>query len=316
MTILHHLLSYFLTLLLFFSFTYSLFSNQNLNKSSEPPCSIQWPIKTKYVTNLSSTFGESRLDHFHNGLDIGGFQTKIYPLQQGTILYKTHGSLKINEIPWGGGKTLIIQHEKCISGYMHLDSFANLLPSQENFVSLDKPIGQSGNTGHSVRPHLHFFLTNTKMDTLYNPLLVLDNTYYKDQKPPDEIAYYVKIEDDLIHFNPNKKVTLSQNFPFYVKIYDRGISNERWGVYEIKVFHIINQALIQHVVFDYLSLKKGHWYTSNTKQTTAKRFSEVYFQNYYYLGNNFQDNYYLSWIAQGIQGPQTKKEYKLDIIIQ
>ena len=51
-----------------------------INKSS----GLKIPISPVEVT---SVFGESRIDHFHNGIDFSGKKRPLFPVASGRVLY-------------------------------------------------------------------------------------------------------------------------------------------------------------------------------------------------------------------------------------
>src|SRR5690606_19846618 len=113
--------------------------------------------------------------------------------------------------PWGFGQAIYINHPNGYTTlYAHLNKF---YPELQKYVeeqqylqkswaiSLDLPankfpvkkgafIANSGNTGGSMGPHLHFEIRDTKTDKVLNPLLF--NFPIQDKIAPDvlRIAVY------------------------------------------------------------------------------------------------------------------------------
>ena len=46
--------------------------------------SFRWPVENGRIT---STFGESRWDHFHDGVDMTSIDNKIYPSADGKLIF-------------------------------------------------------------------------------------------------------------------------------------------------------------------------------------------------------------------------------------
>ena len=59
------------------------------------PIKYFWPAYREYypqIPYVSSTFGESRKDHFHNGLDLAGVSKAVHPLAKGYLLYSYYST--------------------------------------------------------------------------------------------------------------------------------------------------------------------------------------------------------------------------------
>ncbi|MED5371018.1 MAG: M23 family metallopeptidase [Myxococcota bacterium] len=111
---------------------------------------LQWPVPDD--TRISSPFGFR--DHpvlakrkFHNGVDLSvPVGTPVLAAQEGTV--SVAGSDAIN------GNYVVINHQGGIrTSYCHLDSLA---VERKQQVQRGELIGNSGNTGRSTGPHLHF----------------------------------------------------------------------------------------------------------------------------------------------------------------
>lgn len=136
---------------------------------------------------FSSSYGELRNNHFHNGVDLRINHSEKYSyavaMMDGVIS-------RIGISPGGYGKLLVIDHTDSHSAlYAHLEKFS---PEIEEFVreyqranktfemdldGLDIPVRQGqvigilGNTGASRGPHLHLEILKTGTDTSINPKL-------------------------------------------------------------------------------------------------------------------------------------------------
>jgi murein DD-endopeptidase MepM/ murein hydrolase activator NlpD len=112
-----------------------------------------WPIKGQ----IKSPFGErihpiTGVKSGHNGIDIAApIGTDIQAPADGTVksIY-THES---------GGKSLILEHDGgWRTGYAHLNSYSVSVGQK---VRQGDVIAQTGNTGASTGPHLHFTMTSS-----------------------------------------------------------------------------------------------------------------------------------------------------------
>jgi len=100
---------------------------------------------TKYFGIFKSPF--TGAEHFHDGLDIrANVGTTVIASLDGIVSV-------VNENPYSG-KYIIINHTNgYLTIYNHLNSF-NV--KQGDLVTRGSKIAESGNTGFSTGPHLHF----------------------------------------------------------------------------------------------------------------------------------------------------------------
>lgn len=137
---------------------------------------------------LSGTFGELRSNHFHAGIDIktqGREGLDVKAAASGQVV-------RIAVSPYGYGNALYVRHPNGYTTvYAHLKEFApqieawvkeqqykqksfyvNLFPSAGLFsVTKGEVIAQSGNSGGSGGPHLHFEIRDSRTEEPINPLL-------------------------------------------------------------------------------------------------------------------------------------------------
>lgn len=171
-------------------------SAQHQNNFVPSSAHYLWPTNASH--HLTSTFGETRLGHFHAALDIktwGRRGYEVYATRDG-ILYR----MAIQ--PNGYGKVLYLKHKDgSFSVYAHLMRFNNQLqhfadslriseqyrPFFDRVVEEEKTtikqgdlIGYSGSSGIGP-PHLHFEL-RTPQEKPFNPLLT--NLHVKDNIAP------------------------------------------------------------------------------------------------------------------------------------
>ncbi len=138
--------------------------------------------------NLSGNFGELRSGHFHMGLDLKTQQRENLPVHAAAEGFISR--IKIE--PGGFGRAIYITHPNGYTTvYAHLNNFASKIEAyvkEQQYaleswkVYLELPpdklpirkgefIANSGNTGGSQAPHLHFEIRRTSDDTNLNPLL-------------------------------------------------------------------------------------------------------------------------------------------------
>jgi hypothetical protein len=146
---------------------------------------------------LSGNFGELRSNHFHMGFDLKTLAKENLPVYAAADGFVSR--IKIE--PFGFGRAIYVQHSNGFTTlYAHLNNFNTALENwvkQQQYqqqswaVYLQVPAGlfpvkkgdflaNSGNTGGSQAPHLHFEIRQTAQDINVNPALfgfpITDNT--------------------------------------------------------------------------------------------------------------------------------------------
>lgn len=296
------------TFFLFYFINLSLAQNYNIPKDY-----FRSPLDIPLY--LSGTFGEPRTTHFHTGIDIktGGVQGKnIYAIADGYIS-------RVNVSPYGYGNALYITHPNgYVSVYAHLKSFkknietwlkgkqidetsfaVNLenLPPNLFPVKKGEIIAQSGNSGGSGGPHLHFEIRDS-LEHPINPFYFGYDLKVEDKaKPSIYNVYFYDIDSEgnplsskknaatnLSYGNYNIATTQKVNtslLGFGVHTVDlfTGTSNKN-GVFEIKMF--VNDILHYHYRVDELDFNFtkhvyshcDYWAKRSANNTTHKCFVE------------------------------------------
>ena len=186
---------------------------------------------------LSATFAESRIGHFHSGLDIrtgGAVGLPVLAVADGYVS-------RVSVSPWGGGKILYIKHPNgYTSVYMHLSDYVGPIgrwvkeqqyKTQSYSIVEDVPEGLlpvrkgqmvalSGNTGGSAGPHLHFELRETGTGRTINPLLF--GIPYRDSMKPAirGLRIYPMVGNSIGRgYDVDKENTATVDGPFCLGIY-------------------------------------------------------------------------------------------------
>jgi len=112
-----------------------------------------WPLEG----NITSPFGWRihpvlGMRHHHNGIDIDvPVGTMVRAAAPGNVHL-------IQDDPEGYGTLIVLEHA---NGYLTLyGHLSSVLVSKGQFVEVGQPIAESGNTGLSTGPHLHFEIRN------------------------------------------------------------------------------------------------------------------------------------------------------------
>ena len=158
---------------------------------------LVWPLACK--PQLTSTFGEFRVGHFHAGVDFRtpeGEGMPIFALRDGSIV-------RVRETPWGYGKVVYYQMDDGITAvFAHLSAFSDTVASLMNAEKYRKKsnnaelwfkegqityrrgdtLAFSGSSG-AGSAHLHFE-TRQGMDNPVNPM---DLGYFTADTLPPQI---------------------------------------------------------------------------------------------------------------------------------
>jgi hypothetical protein len=218
---------------------------------------------------LTANFGELRPNHWHMGLDIRTQQRENLPVYAAADGYIA----RIFVHPNSYGKAIYINHPNGLTTlYAHLNElnpeFEKYLVQQQyknetwagNFivpvgllkVSKGQFIANSGNSGGSMGPHLHFEIRTTQTDKCLNPLLfnfsILDYTppvfqrlaiYNRDksvyEQTPD--IFWLKKTGEGYLSTPSLIKTSNKKFSFAIGAYDKDNSSvSQQGIYTAKLF--------------------------------------------------------------------------------
>ncbi len=231
--------------------------------------SFRWPVENGRIT---STFGESRGDHFHDGIDLGSPDGKIYPVANGKLLLYWDKSLfPLDQYP-GGGNYKIIAHEGGVySVILHLEDGG---PIAKEYGANDV-IGIIGNTGHSYGKHLHLSIVDLKRRQSLNPLVIMPPS--EDLKAPEVVALHLRIGDKYVQLRDKAKIRLTRHYPLLVEMYDSVRGGERLGVYGV-VVHFNGKKMCD-------SVYKSIAITPNGMAVGGKTYEALYDEKGYYKVN-------------------------------
>ncbi len=269
------------------------------------PDDFLWPImigQFPEARGLTSTFGESRSDHFHNGLDIAANGIAVRAMGEGSIIY----SRSEEDDPYmpspGPGDYVFQDHGNgWWSGYYHLTH-----PSRGDGV---KEIGRAGNTGHSSGFHLHFFLLKDNGLTIVNPLEHLPRV--KDENPPviGQISIITPNGTTLVSHSRPQRIRLTRKYPILINIIDPGLEKStRRGIYRLK--WSLNSESERSFLFSNIQFKDNEW-----KLEGLHPFSEVYMNGLYNLGELAftEGKNTLTVTAEDLNGNSSRVEFDITV---
>jgi murein DD-endopeptidase MepM/ murein hydrolase activator NlpD len=135
---------------------------------------MRWPFDRPHP-RITSPFGWrihpiEKTRKFHNGNDYAmAVGSPLYAIARGTVIFAGPSKLKFPDgSPRGGGYIVKLRHkvngEWITSAYMHLKkgSIKEAGIKVGDRVAEGQKIGESGNTGESTGPHLHFEIQRGK----------------------------------------------------------------------------------------------------------------------------------------------------------
>jgi hypothetical protein len=228
--------------------------------------SFTWPLENARIT---STFGESRGDHFHNGIDMISGSTKIYPADEGELVFFWDNSIFPTENYPGGGNFRILTHKNgYYSVYMHLDDSS----TYKNIYSNKDPVGEMGATGHSSGRHLHLSMVQINSKKFINPLSIFPEI--PDKIKPDIEEAYVRIDDKYFRISNNDNIRLTQHYPLLINILDSMNKGDRLGIYKLLV--MFNGEKIVDNDYSEISM------INNVLKISGKSFEELFDEKGYY----------------------------------
>ena len=244
---------------------------------------------------LSANFGELRSNHFHSGVDFktqGRTGLKVYAVDEGYVS-------RIAVSPWGYGKAIYIDHPSGYTTvYAHLDKFVGaiadtimrmqyeresfaidtLLPPGMLPVTKGMHIANSGNSGSSGGPHLHFEVRHTDSESPLDPLRWY-RKWVKDNVAPEPrlVALYRHnaVENGLVvpkrvmHPEQTKPGSYKCTKPFEawgrvslgIKAYDRmNATSNIYGVHKVCCW--VDDMLLYESVIDSITFAETRYINS------------------------------------------------------
>jgi len=144
---------------------------------------FQWPVENKVLT---ATFCENRRNHFHGGIDLGGGEQEIHPIEDGEIIFYYDTRQSAGAIPTGLGNFVVVEHPRGIrSTYAHIKD--DTLRVDNYLVEKKDMLGIIGETGASMGKHLHFEVADKELRQIVNPLRLLPELADKSSPTINEL---------------------------------------------------------------------------------------------------------------------------------
>jgi len=228
---------------------------------------------------LTATFGESRGDHLHNGIDLGKAGQRVRPVLPGEMIFYLDQAEHPFVHLFGNGNLAILQHEnRARSYYYHLKKGS--IHTKRGFLPAGKGFALSGNSGRSSGAHLH--LSYSENGIFINPLKRMRNL--KDGIKPRISAIIFIIGKREVTIFKEYRLTGVGQFLFAARAYDQSEATRQVasvGVYKI-AFYFDNRKMHEYS-FDAIQQSGGR-----ARLNGKLRFSEIY-RNGLYLGGQYRN---------------------------
>ena len=227
---------------------------------------------------ITSTFGEFRTDHFHNGVDFGGNRMEIYPVKDGEIVYYLDEDEDPTRPLYGVGNVVMIEHPDTLRSYYYHIEPGTIEKSYAKVTEKDV-IALTGNSGRSGGAHLHLTIENMKEGLVVDPLEYL-NIDKGSSQPPLIHGIYLRTENRLIQIKDKMPMSYNGEIKLFVKAYDL-LGSIPMGLKRVKIY--MNDELVRDYDFTYF-IKRDNVYYIAPNYT----FEEVYgVDSHFYRGGVF-----------------------------
>ncbi|MDR2733674.1 MAG: M23 family metallopeptidase [Spirochaetota bacterium] len=211
---------------------------------------FEWPVARVLLT---ASFGETRSDHFHNGIDMGGDSQRVVPIAPGEIVYYFDEGEHPLYRESGVGNFMVLQHTNAMRSYyyhMRKASVANARAS----LAHNETIGLSGNSGRSFGAHLHLSVSDDK--GYINPLSLLPD--YPDARAPEIASILFDFDGRVITVPDQYRVSGLDIFTLLARAWDTHEEIRAIGVLApYQVSFSLDGNTLKTITFDRLLKKNG-----------------------------------------------------------
>jgi hypothetical protein len=220
-------------------------------KLAVPLFGFDWPLQKVTIT---STFAESRGDHFHSGIDLGGGEQSVLPIAEGELVFAREQSWSLSDLPVGLGNYVVLQHQGGVrSIYAHLKDGS--VDPRRRLYDRGSPLGVVGSSGYSSGKHLHLSIIDSEMGTIINPLLLLPAL--PDGQPP--VIRELSLSDGRQQITLRGKASVKAGpYELLAELFDlREEVSFLWKLAPYKVFLYQDGREVASLVFDSLQARRG-----------------------------------------------------------
>ena len=218
----------------------------------------QWPVKNILLTG---TFGEDRGDHFHSGIDLGGGEQEIYPVDQGELIFFYEESAPASRVPSGMGNFVVAEHTGGVrSLYAHLQESTE--DSRNYQLDPAVPLGVMGESGSSLGVHLHLSVIDSDTDNIVNPLLILPPLI--DTTHPNISGVFLVRGQEEIALDERSEPVAAGRWDLRLEMHDQSEHSYYWPMAPFRVTVYMNGSESVYMTYEFLSFRDGTHYLLNT----------------------------------------------------
>jgi hypothetical protein len=219
---------------------------------------LDWPVAHRIVTG---TFGESRGDHFHTGIDIGGGEQDVHPILGGEVVFRYEEGTGYTSLPRGVGSFIVLQHpDNILSVYCHLKR--GTVAATRTVASSDR-LGIEGDTGASEGTHLHIAVYDRETSVFLNPLSLLPPL--KDTQAPVVRRISLRLGDREVPVENGLTLPSGQGEVLGEVFDPREDVRFLWPMAPYALRLSLNGKEVSKVVFDSFQVRDGRTVVGGTK---------------------------------------------------
>lgn len=231
---------------------------------------FQWPVENPRVTSI---FGESRGDHFHDGIDMISTSKNISPVEDGELVYFwDHSLFPLENYPGGGNYKVLSHRGNLYSIYLHLDDSQQF----SDMYARSDTLGTIGSTGRSYGKHLHLSFLDRSTRKSFNPLKVLPDC--QDGRGPAILEAFIRVGERYTVVREGSSIRLTRHYPLLLEVVDSMGGGEKLGVFGLQAY--FNGKRVLEINFTEIE------YSKNELTISGKNFHNLFDEKGYYRIDN------------------------------
>ncbi len=230
---------------------------------------FKWPVVRPVFT---SHFGESRHDHWHNGIDIiAGTRYSLTPPTDSEVVFRRDEADTPMPDRFGAGNLIVLHHPANLRTF-HYHLVKGSIIQNKTKLTRDDIFATMGNSGKSSGTHLHMSLYSTKDDSILNPIDYFPKV--EDTKKPKIKKILLRDPmNDYINIFKVKRMRKRSHFRVIVVVHDimEGRNRGKSPVGARKVILKIDDKKVKEFSFDKIVLRNRRYCLNGDPDKTFKR---------------------------------------------